>query len=126
MAAATHKPATDDKTAHNHPQKPEINFYDSLPAAEVKVSTDVAPARDQKDYHDVLQAGTFATLATAEIQRDAVIRKGFPARIDSYTNSNGIAAHRILVGPFSSRSSLNAARSSLFASNIPTLQLRRK
>lgn len=105
--------------------KPDITFYEVLPEQKVKVN--VTPTAEPKTlpYNSVLQAGSFRNKNEAEQQRAEVLLLGLPATVETGTNSSGTTWHRVIVGPFSSRSQLNNARNTLANNNMPSLTLKR-
>ena len=106
-------------------KRPKIEFYNTLKSREVKVSGDVVKPREQERYNYVLQAGAFKNKQDAEQQRAEIILMGMDASIESGKNKSGTLYHRIIVGPFTSRSSLSSARNKLIANNMPSMKLKR-
>lgn len=111
---------TTDKT-----KKPEITFYQTLPDMKVKVDTKPVPETSPVAYNYVLQAGSFRNANEANQQRAEVMLLGLDATIETTVNTSGNTWHRVIVGPFRSRSQLNSARSKLADNNMPTLTLKR-
>lgn len=105
--------------------RPDITFYKTLPKMEVDVTVEPVPKRDQETYNYVLQAGAFRSLDDANQQRAEIILLGLDAVIESHTNDSGTTWHRVIVGPFTSRSDLNQARNQLVNNNMPTLTISR-
>lgn len=108
------------------PKRPKIEFYNTLKNREVKVPSDVVAAREQEDYHYALQAGAFKVRSDAEQQRAEIILMGLDASIESKKNKSGTLYHRIIVGPFTSRSALSSARNKLIRNNVPTMRIKRQ
>ena len=106
-------------------QRPKIEFYTTLKNREVKVSDDVVKKREQESYNFALQAGAFKQRKDAEQQRAEIILMGLDASIESHENKSGTLYHRIIVGPFTSRSALASARNKLIANNINSLRIKR-
>ncbi len=105
--------------------KPEITFYQTLPDMKVKVNAKPVPITSQAAYNYVLQAGSFRNANEANQQRAEVLLLGLDATIETTVNASGNTWHRVIVGPFTSRSQLNKARNSLANNNMPTLTLKR-
>jgi len=72
-----------------------------------------------QDYR--LQAGSFRRYTDADRLRANLLLKGLDAKLSTITNSRGETWHRILVGPFSSRSRLNHAQDILADANTESM-----
>lgn len=103
------------------PAKPDITFYQTLPDAKVQVDVKPAPLKQKKPYTHVLQAGAFKHIEDAEQRRVEILLLGLEANIETTDNE----WHRLIVGPFVSRSELNQARSKLENNRMDTLLLQR-
>lgn len=105
----------------------KFDFYTLLPEREVIVpeqdSTPEPEASEQFQY--ILQAGSFKSSQDADRLRAELILLGMEAKVDP-VSSNGSTWHRVQVGPFTSRSRLSAARSTLFDQGIDALLIKRK
>lgn len=106
-------------------KRPKIEFYNTLKNREVKVPTNVVKAREQESYNYALQAGAFKKRQDAEQQRAEIILMGLDASIESRKNKSGTLYHRIIVGPFTSRSTLSSARNKLIANDMPSMKIKR-
>ena len=120
------KAATKESTDSKH-QKPRFDFYTLLPEREVPVA-DISPEdlRPQQKYIYILQAGSFRNYADADRLRAKLILMGMDAKIDTGSGRGGETWHRILVGPFTSRSKYAKARSTLINKGIDTMLIKRK
>lgn len=122
--AAAPKPAKPDKKPTSTTQ---FDFFTLLPEREVIVPDeqprDVAPSSEQYNY--ILQAGSFKTDKDADRRRAELLLLGLEAKIEA-VQANGDTWHRVYVGPFTSRSKLSKARSTLISEGIETLLLKRK
>lgn len=107
------------------PKEPVYDFYNNLKTMEVKVPNEVVKQREQDDYNYALQAGSFRSMNDAEQQRAEISLLGLKANIESSKGSNGSTWYRVVVGPFTSRSNLNKARSILINNGMPTLLVKR-
>lgn len=105
--------------------KPEIKFYEKLKTMEVNVPDKVVDAREQENYNYALQAGSFKNLTDANQQRAEIILLGLDATIETRKSDNGTTWHRIIVGPFTSRSKLNKARSTLINNGLDAMTIKR-
>ncbi len=106
-------------------QKPILNFYNDLKNMEVKVDDDEVAEREQETYNYALQAGSFKNRDDANQQRAEIMLMGLDAKIESRTSESGTEWHRIIVGPFTSRSDLAKARSTLINNDVPTMKIKR-
>lgn len=111
--------------APKKPAKPDITFYNTLPDMKVKVDVETVQDREQESYNYALQAGSFRNKDDANQQRAEIMLLGLEATIESRTNDEGSTWHRVIVGPFTSRSNLNKARNILVNNNMPTLTIKR-
>lgn len=106
-------------------KQPEIRFYDELKHREVKVSGESVAKREQEDYNFALQAGSFKRKDDASQLRAEIILLDLDAVIESRKSSSGTTWHRVIVGPFTSRSKLSRARSVLINNNIKSIRIKR-
>ena len=111
------------ETARQEDQKPGFRFYDMLPESEV-VPPDVeeynpGPARQDVNY--IVQSGSFRSKEDAERQRAQIAFQGLRASVQRIDLDNGSVWYRVNVGPFTSRSAMNAAIDKLVAINIEPL-----
>lgn len=107
------------------PHRPDITFYQTLPDAQVQVDVKPLPLKQKKPYTAVLQAGSFKNHDDAEQRRAEILLLGLEASIESGENASGTLWHRLIVGPFTSRATLNKARNTLENNRIDTLVLQR-
>jgi cell division protein FtsN len=129
------KPEVASKTTPQ-PAKPakqttetQFDFFTLLPEREVIVPEEQHPqeqsAASQEQYQFILQAGSFKTNADADRRRAELLLLGLEAKIEA-VEANGDTWHRVYVGPFTSRSKLSKARTTLISEGIETLLLKRK
>lgn len=108
----------------------EYDFYKLLPQAEVippKVEeylSDSKQASPPKTY--LLQAGSFRSYGDADRLRAKLILEGLSAKINSVNDKQGRKWHRVLVGPFQSRSKLNQAQDILARANTESMLIELK
>ena len=74
----------------------------------------------------LLQAGSFRNEKDADRQRVELILLNLNTHLEKVTLNNGEIWHRVIVGPFHSRSELSKAREVLIGNNIKSLLLKRK
>jgi len=112
------------QTAKQEEKRPGFRFYDMLPESEVvppKVEeyTPSAPTRQTFDY--LVQSGSFRSKEDAERQRAQIAFQGLRATVQRIDLDNGSIWYRVNVGPFQSRSQMNAAIDKLVSINIQPL-----
>lgn len=123
--------ATAPPAAHtNSPKrkKDEFEFYTLLPESEV-----VAPQVESykstsksasSDVSYLLQAGSFRNRADADRLRASLILQGLDSKMTPVTSKNGTLWHRVVVGPFTTRSQINRAQDILAAKNTESLLIK--
>lgn len=100
-----------------------FRFYDILPDSEVvppKVE-EYSPAPADPDTSYLVQTGSFRSQQDAERQRAQIAFQGLRAQVDRIDLDNGTTWYRVNVGPFDSRSQMNAAIDKLVAISIQPL-----
>ena len=124
-SAATVQPAPAKTPALAKPEavKPSFRFYEMLPETEVMPSTVdeyiPGPGRPQVDY--LLQSGSFRKAEDAERQRAEIAFQGLRAAVQKIDLEEGNVWYRVNVGPFTSRSQMNAAVDKLVSISIQPL-----
>ena len=73
----------------------------------------------------MLQVASFKNNSDAERVRAELILLNLNASIETATVSNGKTWHRIIVGPFTNRSKLSKARSTLISNRYEALVLKK-
>jgi cell division protein FtsN len=104
-------------------EKPGFRFYDMLPDSEV-VPPDVeeyTPGPGQQTFDYLVQTGSFRQQQDAERQRAEIAFQGLRARVKRIDLDSGSTWYRVNVGPFTSRSQMNAAIDKLVNLNIQPL-----
>lgn len=104
-----------------------FDFYTLLPEREI-----IVPEEQSKPLPEpaepmiyILQAGSFKRPEDAERRRAELALLGLEAKVDAVT-ANGDTWHRVQVGPFTNRSKLAKARSTLVSNGIDTLLIKKK
>ena len=112
-------------------QQPRFDFYKLLKEAHVPVfeekkpdETETAPAKEEPGQY-LLQVASFKGAGDAENLRAKLILLNLDAHVETATVRNGEIWHRVLVGPFDSRSNLAKARSILASNQLEALILKR-
>ena len=105
--------------------KPEFRFYEELKQREVAVSGDSVADREQADYNYALQAGSFKNPVDADQRRAEIILLGLDVFVERKQTAAGEVWHKVIVGPFTSRSNLNKALNQLISNDIKTLKIKR-
>ncbi|GGC83088.1 SPOR domain-containing protein [Marinobacter halophilus] len=127
-------PVTPAATQTTQPQKPaaspskqererNFRFYDMLPESEVlppKVQ-EYAPNPTLQDFNYVVQSGSFRSQEDAERQRAQIAFQGLRASVQRIDLESGSVWYRVNVGPFESRSQMNAAVDKLVSISIQPL-----
>ncbi len=130
-ASATEK-KSQHKQAQNPEQKPEkkpkFDFYELLKDQEVETPSSRPPPKKAAptEYTEyMLQVASFKNNSDAERVRAELILLNLNAAIETATVSNGQTWHRIIVGPFTNRSKLSKARSTLISNRYEALVLKK-
>ena len=111
--------------------KPRFDFYQLLKESEVEVR-EPAPARtkaaeqlaEQQEF--ILQVGSFRSDNDADRLRAQLILLNLDTQVEKVTVRSGEIWFRVLVGPFTDRSAMERARSTLASNRINALLLKRK
>lgn len=128
--AKTKKPAPTPQKV-SKPIQEEYDFYNMLPKSEV-VAPKVEEYSNKKaniakqQYHYLLQAGSFRSAAEADKLRATLLLQGLNVQTSKVTSQNGSVWHRVMVGPFTSRSKLNSAQDILARANTESLVIKVK
>jgi cell division protein FtsN len=104
-------------------EKPGFRFYDMLPDSEV-VPPEVeeyTPGPGQQTFDYLVQTGSFRQQQDAERQRAEIAFQGLRAKVKRIDLDSGSIWYRVNVGPFTSRSQMNAAIDKLVNLNIQPL-----
>ena len=107
--------------------KPRFDFYEILKEREVVVpdlSGEIEAAVKTSDEL-YLQVASFRSSQDADELRANLLLQNMNATVEQVDN-NGSQWHRVLVGPFESRSRMARARSDLASQEFNTLLIRRK
>lgn len=134
LANRSNTPQT-SKKAQNNPVKttevlipqPRFDFYEILKEREITVpdrSAEIA-ASIPNDIDYFLQAGSFRSDQEADKLRAELLLGNMEAKIES-SNKNGQTWHRVIAGPFTTRSKMAKARSVLASRGMSPLLLKRK
>lgn len=130
--------ATPVKEAKNKPKsKPvakepatetKFDFYTLLPEREVIVPEQRSDnaAEEEPQFQYILQAGSFRNAEDADRLRARLLLLNLEAKVEAVKSSNGDVWHRVQVGPFTSRSKMSKARSTLISERIDTMLIKRK
>ena len=123
-ATAAETPAVKEKPPETAAkEKPGFRFYDMLPDSEV-VPPEVeeyTPGPGQQTFDYLVQTGSFRQQQDAERQRAEIAFQGLRAQVKRIDLDSGSIWYRVNVGPFTSRSQMNAAIDKLVNLNIQPL-----
>ena len=125
----------------NSKSEPVFDFYTLLPESEVTVSVageavTGAPAVKNpqqkstaspgipKQY--LLQAGSFRSFKDAERLRARLLLEGYMPKVEKVTVGSGETWHRVQLGPFSDRATIENMQQVLASQNVDTLLLQLK
>jgi cell division septation protein DedD len=104
----------------------KFDFYEILKGKEVNVDDRIVEKTpEQKNITYYLQAGSFKQLGDADTLRAKLLLQGLSVSTEGTTGKNGQEWHRVVVGPFNTRSKLAKARSILASNNINSIVLKR-
>ncbi len=127
-------PAIDDPgisaEADGETEQPRFDFYKLLKESTVPVfeaedvaQSDEAESEELAQY--LLQVASFKDPNDAQQLRAELILLNLDAHVETATVRNGEIWHRVIVGPFDSRSNLAKARSVLVSNQMEALILKR-
>ena len=116
------------QTDKNQQPQPHFGFYQLLKEQEVVVPDTMPELADTESDNTVylLQAGSFRNSADADQLRAQLLLLNLTATVEKARTRTGDTWHRVLVGPFESRSKLAKARSILASNEISSLLLKRQ
>jgi cell division protein FtsN len=104
----------------------KFDFYEILKGKEVNVDERVIEKTpEQKNIIYFLQAGSFKQLSDADALRVTLLLQGLPVNIEKTMNKNKQEWHRVVAGPFDTRSKLAKARGILASNEINSIVLKR-
>ena len=116
--------------------EPVFDFYTLLPESEVSLTTVQEPApaaspvpssaRPVEGRQYLLQAGSFRSFKDAERLRAKLLLEGHMPKVEKVTVGSGETWHRVQLGPFSDRATIDNVQQELAAQNVDTLLLQLK
>ncbi|WP_075185419.1 SPOR domain-containing protein [Teredinibacter haidensis] len=129
--AAPEVSAKKEKPKAEKPASPRFDFYDILKENKVTIpdfmkeneTTGDTPTKPAEEY--ILQVASFKKASDAEQLKVELILLNLQAHIEQARVRNGETWHRVLVGPFESRSQREKARSTLVSNKYEALVLKR-
>ncbi|MEX0605648.1 MAG: SPOR domain-containing protein [Marinobacter sp.] len=103
--------------------EPGFRFYDILKDSEVVAPNvdEYTPGPVDQSFAYVVQTGSFRSQQDAERQRAEIAFQGLRAKVDRIDLDTGSTWFRVNVGPYHSRSQMNAAIDKLVSINIQPL-----
>ena len=123
------KNTTDTKELSLPSNEDDYTFYSRLKDFEVVVnkesSYESSRSANEKFIY-LIQVGSFKTKAQAEMLRVELTLLGLEPNIDSSENASGNTWHRVRLGPFTSRGSMTAARSTIISNNLEAMVMKSK
>lgn len=128
--ADDHRQAHRIEAVESEPRKqPRYDFYKMLKDTEVPVTAARPAATPKKEVDDslyLLQVASFKTASDAEQVRAEMVLLNLNARVETAKSSGGSTWHRVIVGPFESRSQMAKAQSTLYDNRYAPMLLKRK
>ncbi len=119
-------PKTDEK-----PSEPRFDFYEVLKETKVSIpdfselQKNGEDSKPQTPQEYILQVASFKNAKDAEQLKVELILLNLQAQVENARIRKGETWHRVLVGPFTSRSQLARARSTLVENRYEALVLKR-
>lgn len=121
--------------------EPVFDFYTLLPESEVSLTTvppqesapaaspvpsqkSAVPPGEGRQY--LLQAGSFRSFKDAERLRAKLLLEGHMPKVEKVTVGSGETWHRVQLGPFSDRATIDNVQQELAGQNVDTLLLQLK
>ena len=107
----------------------EFSFYSMLHDLEIEIPEPTerqSTNSGQSNTRYVIQAGSFKTAAQAERRLVELKLLGLNPRVGEVENANGERWHRVMLGPFASRSQMAGVRSVMISNNIEAMVMQRK
>lgn len=107
----------------------KFSFYNLLRDSEVPVTSKVDPESQTKledNFEYLLQVASFSSLEDAEQVRAELTLLNLSAHVEKAKTDKGQTWHRVIVGPFESRSKLSKARSTLLSNRYEAMRIKRK
>jgi len=127
--AESSKNTIDTKELSLPSNEDDYTFYSRLKDFEVVVnkesSYESSRSANEKFIY-LIQVGSFKTKAQAEMLRVELTLLGLEPNIDSSENASGNTWHRVRLGPFTSRGSMTAARSTIISNNLEAMVMKSK
>ncbi|MFT7387290.1 MAG: cell division protein FtsN [Candidatus Endobugula sp.] len=118
---------SDDDGAIKVRSQIEFDFYKILKGKEVNVDDRIVEKTPEpKNVIYYLQVGSFKQPSDADTLRARLLLQGLSVGTESTTGKNGQEWHRVVAGPFNTRSKLAKARSVLASKEISSIVLKRK
>lgn len=118
------------KEAAKESQKPRFDFYSLLketqvPTPKVNKPKTSIPQKNSPKQEFLLQVASFQSIKDADQLRAQLILLNLDAYTERAKIRNGETWHRVIVGPFTSKSKLSKARSILLSNRHEALVLKR-
>jgi cell division protein FtsN len=127
-APGARPPQTTPSSAEEIKTPAKYDFYKILRDTEVPVTASREPAtpKTEENVEYLLQVASFRSATDAEQVRAELTLLNLTTRIEQSTAKEGNIWHRVIVGPFASRSQLAKARDTLLSNRYDAMLLKRK
>ncbi len=120
------------KADQTEKQKPRFDFYELLKESDIPILTESESGANEQSQQNgpeveyLLQVASFKSKEDAEQLRAQLLLLNLAAYTENAKIRNGETWHRVLVGPFKSKSKLSKARSTLLSNRHEALVLKRQ
>ncbi len=115
-----------EKGSEKIPTKRSFDFYRLLRDTEVPVTASPAePSSPDKQMDYLLQVASFQSAADANEVRAQLVLLNLNATVEKSQNTSGTTWHRVIVGPFKTRSQMAKAKSTLLSNRYEAMMLKR-
>ncbi|MFK8021925.1 MAG: SPOR domain-containing protein [Pseudomonadales bacterium] len=127
VTPAIKAPKTEIAKVAEKPTRARFEFYDELQKQEAGTDRNSKAAyQTREDIKNgpssfLLQAGSFAKERDAQSQRAIITLLNLNAKVEAGSLPSGLTAHRVFVGPYTSRPKMMQARAKLHEQGIETL-----
>ncbi|MDB6096878.1 MAG: hypothetical protein JWM09_1156 [Francisellaceae bacterium] len=117
-------PSTAIQSKPKKVNEPRFDFYNILPKTEIKpiypqaLNSSLPDSRPSSATQFYLQAGSFNSIADAQVLKARLVLLGFNPHLQYFKASNGSEWHRVILGPFHNETALNKQKEHLEALKI--------
>lgn len=120
------KPKPEPKTVAKSDKPKDYTYYESLKKSNVHVPAEQLKPAPKSDIDYYLQTDSFKNPDDAERRRVELIMLNMDAHIHSVVADSGTTWHKVVAGPYKTRSSMSKARSTMADMGIKSVVHKRK